>query len=58
MKQSDLYYFEAIKMTSQAQSLVKIHREYSPVASILHTKFEKASDVIFMASDSIYQTAS
>ena len=38
MKQPDLYYFETIKMTSQG--LVKVHREYSPVAHILHTKFD------------------
>ena len=39
MKKLDLYLFETIKMMSQA-SLVKVHREYSPVAHILHTKFE------------------
>ena len=31
-------------------SLVKAHREYSPVARILHTKFDYACDVIFMVS--------
>ena len=47
MKQPDLYYFEAIKVTSQA--FIKVHREYSPAARILHTKFDQACDVIFMA---------
>ena len=36
MKQLDLWYFEAIEMTSQAWSKF---REYSPAARILHTKF-------------------
>ena len=36
MKQPDLCYFQAIKMTSQA-------------ARILYTKFDQACDVIFMA---------
>ena len=31
MKQPDLYYFETI---------IKVHREYSPVARILYTKFD------------------
>ena len=34
MKQPDLYYFETMQMTSQATSLVIVHREYSPVARI------------------------
>ena len=38
MKQSDLYYFETIK--NDVTSLVKVHREYSPAARILHTKFD------------------
>ena len=46
MKQPDLYYFETMQMTSQ--SLVNVHREYSPVARILHTKFDWACNVIFM----------
>ena len=29
---------------------VKVQREYSPAARILHTKFDKACDVIFMVS--------
>ena len=48
MKQPDLCYFESIKMTSQARSIV--HREFSPAARILHTKFDWACDVIFMVS--------
>ena len=36
MKQPNLYYFEAIEMTSQTWS--KFHREHSPTARILHTK--------------------
>ena len=30
--------------------LVKVHREYSPAAHILHTKFDKVCDVIFMVT--------
>ena len=36
MKQPDLYYFEN---KNDVTNLVKIHREYSPAARILHTKF-------------------
>ena len=46
MKQSDLYYFETMQIV--VTSLVKVHREYSPAARILHTKFDQACDVIFM----------
>ena len=31
-------------------NLVKVHKEYSPAARILHTKFDQACDVIFMVS--------
>ena len=48
MKQPDLYYFEANR--NDVTSLVKVHREYSPLAGILHTKFDWACDVIFMVS--------
>ena len=48
MRQPDQYYFESIKMTSQAK--IKIHREYSPAAGILHTEFDQACYVIFMVS--------
>ena len=37
MKQPDLYYFEI--HTSDVTSLVKVHRECSSVARILHTTF-------------------
>ena len=47
MKQPDLYYIKTIKRTSR---VVKIHREYSPAARILHIKFDWARDVIFMVS--------
>ena len=53
MKQPDIYYFEAIEMTSQTESnfvwriraadvisLFKIHRAYLPAARILHSKFD------------------
>ena len=46
MKQPDLYYFETIK--GDVTRLVKVHREYSPAAHILHTKFDQVYDVIFM----------
>ena len=48
MKQPDLYYFGTIK--NDVTSLVNAHREYSPATRILHTKFDQACDVIFMAS--------
>ena len=35
---------------SDVTSLVKVHRECSPAAHILHTKFDWACDVIFMVS--------
>ena len=48
MKQPDPYYFET--NANGVTSLVKVHREYSPAARILHTKFDQACDVIFMVS--------
>ena len=36
--------------TNYIISLVKVQREYSPVARILHTKFDKTCDIIFMVS--------
>ena len=48
MKQPDLYYFENHK--NDVTSIDKVHREYSLVARILHTKFDQACDVIFMVS--------
>ena len=38
------------KHKNDVTSPVKVHREYSPVARILHTKFDQACDVIFMVS--------
>ena len=54
MKQPDLYYFETMQMTS----LVKVHREYSPTARILHTQFDQACDVILWFQNSIDQAVS
>ena len=48
MKQPDLYFF--LSHENDVTNLVKAHREYSPVAHILHTKFDFLCDVIFMAS--------
>ena len=48
MKQPDQNNFEANK--NDVTSLVKVRREYSPAARILHTKFDYACDVIFMTS--------
>ena len=44
MKQPVLYCFEAKK--NDVTNLVKVHREYSPVARILHTKFQNSIDLI------------
>ena len=35
---------------SDVTSIVKVHREYSPVARNLDTEFDQACDVIFMVS--------
>ena len=49
MKQPDLCYFEAIKL--DGTSLVRVDKEYLAIACILHTKFDKAFDVICMVSN-------
>ena len=39
MKQPDLYNFES-RDKNDVTSLVKVHREYSPTARFLRTKFD------------------
>ena len=45
MKQPDLYYFETIKNDVTGLRPVKVHRKYSVVVRILHTKFDWACDI-------------
>ena len=49
MKQPDLYYFEAIKI-NDVTSLVKFCIENTSRRRVFSVNFDKACDIIFMAS--------